>query len=230
VGTPLTLSATASSGLTVSFISTTTSVCTVSGTTASFLASGTCIIDANQAGDSTYAAATMVPQSFIVNNPLPAISGISPAFTNAGSAAVTLAVSGSGFVSNSTVYWGTSALATTYGNSTQLTAQISADNIASAGVTAAITVITPRPGGSTSNALQFEVDSAGATATEPTFKPATVSVRGGSAASYSVTLPSTVESASVSCLNLPTGTTCSYSTTSNTLTITTTSATPKGTY
>ncbi len=67
VGTPLTLSATASSGLTVGFTSTTTSVCTVSGTTATFIASGTCTIDANQAGNSTYAAATMVPQSFSVN-------------------------------------------------------------------------------------------------------------------------------------------------------------------
>ena len=66
VGTPLTLSATASSGLTVSFTSTTTSVCTVSGTTATFIASGTCTIDANQAGNSTYAPAPMVPQSFSV--------------------------------------------------------------------------------------------------------------------------------------------------------------------
>jgi len=67
VGTPLTLSATATSGLTVSFTSTTTSVCTVSGTQATFVAAGTCTIDANQAGNSTYAAATMVPQSFTVN-------------------------------------------------------------------------------------------------------------------------------------------------------------------
>jgi hypothetical protein len=67
VGTPLTLVATASSGLTVSFTSTTTTICTVSGTTATFLAAGTCTINANQSGNSTYAAATMVPQSFMVN-------------------------------------------------------------------------------------------------------------------------------------------------------------------
>jgi hypothetical protein len=67
VGTPLTLVATASSGLTVSFASTTTSICTVSGTTATFLAAGTCTIDATQAGNSTYAAAAMVSQSFTVN-------------------------------------------------------------------------------------------------------------------------------------------------------------------
>ena len=68
VGTPLTLVATASSTLTVSFTSTTTSVCTVSGGIATFLTVGTCTIDANQAGNGTYAAATMVPQSFMVNN------------------------------------------------------------------------------------------------------------------------------------------------------------------
>ncbi len=67
VGTPLTLSAAATSGLTVIFTSTTSSICAVSGTTATFIASGTCIIDANQAGNSTYAAAAQVQQSFTVN-------------------------------------------------------------------------------------------------------------------------------------------------------------------
>ena len=67
MGTPLTLSATASSGLAVTFTSTTTGVCTVSGTTATFIASGTCTIDANQAGNSDdYAAAPTVAQSFTV--------------------------------------------------------------------------------------------------------------------------------------------------------------------
>jgi hypothetical protein len=67
VGTPLTLSATASSGLAVTFASTTSSVCTVSGTSATMLTSGTCTIQVTQAGNSTYAAATMVSQSFTVN-------------------------------------------------------------------------------------------------------------------------------------------------------------------
>jgi len=66
VGTPLALSATASSGLAVTFVSATTSVCTVSGTTATFIASGTCAIHAHQAGNSTYAAAPYVSQSFTV--------------------------------------------------------------------------------------------------------------------------------------------------------------------
>jgi hypothetical protein len=52
VGTPLTLSGTASSGLAVAFASTTTGVCTVSGNTATFVAAGTCTIQATQAGNS----------------------------------------------------------------------------------------------------------------------------------------------------------------------------------
>lgn len=69
VGTPLTLTATASSGLAVSFTSQTTSICTASGTTATFLTAGTCTIKASQPGNSSYAAATPVTQSFTVNAP-----------------------------------------------------------------------------------------------------------------------------------------------------------------
>jgi hypothetical protein len=63
----LTLTATASSGLPVSFASSTASVCTVSGSTATLLVPGTCSIDASQAGNSTYTAAASVSQSFTVN-------------------------------------------------------------------------------------------------------------------------------------------------------------------
>jgi hypothetical protein len=79
VGTPLPLSASATSGLTVSFASTTPSVCTVAGTTATFIASGTCTIQATQPGNTVYAAATMVPQSFTVNGKAQTIN-----FTNPG--------------------------------------------------------------------------------------------------------------------------------------------------
>jgi NHL repeat len=63
---PVTLSATASSGLPVSFAPTTTSVCTVSGSTSTLVAVGTCTIEATQAGNATYAAAAPVSQSFQV--------------------------------------------------------------------------------------------------------------------------------------------------------------------
>ena len=84
--TTLGLSATASSGLTVAFASTTPSTCTVSGTTASLLAAGNCTIQATQAGDGTFAAAAMVSQSFIVhhqgqNIEFPPITGTQYALT-----------------------------------------------------------------------------------------------------------------------------------------------------
>jgi hypothetical protein len=62
----VTLSATASSGLPVSYASTTTSVCTVSGSTATLVAVGTCTIEAKQPGNSGYAGAAWVTQSFKV--------------------------------------------------------------------------------------------------------------------------------------------------------------------
>jgi hypothetical protein len=60
------LSATASSGLTVTFTSKTPLVCTVSGSTASLIAPGMCTIEASQAGNAVYLAATPVDQTFSV--------------------------------------------------------------------------------------------------------------------------------------------------------------------
>ena len=67
-GPTYTVSATASSGLTVSFTidSTATSVCSISGSTISFNAVGTCVINANQAGNSSFDPAPQVQQAFAV--------------------------------------------------------------------------------------------------------------------------------------------------------------------
>ena len=42
-------------------------VCTVSGSTVSYAMAGPCVIDANQAGNATYAAAAQVQQTVMVN-------------------------------------------------------------------------------------------------------------------------------------------------------------------
>jgi uncharacterized repeat protein (TIGR03803 family) len=63
---PFSVSATASSGLPVSFNSQNTRVCTVSGATVTLLVGGRCTIQATQAGDATYSAAPPVNQSFQV--------------------------------------------------------------------------------------------------------------------------------------------------------------------
>lgn len=67
VGTPITLSATASSGLSVSFSTSTSSVCTVSGTTLTLLSTGTCTVNADQAGNGAYAAASQVSKQITVS-------------------------------------------------------------------------------------------------------------------------------------------------------------------
>jgi len=61
-----TLQATSTSGLTVSYTSTTTSICTVSGSTLTFVTNGSCSVTASQAGNNTYAAATPVTQAIVV--------------------------------------------------------------------------------------------------------------------------------------------------------------------
>ena len=66
INPPITLSATASSGLTVSFSSGTPTVCAVSGTTVSYINAGLCMITASQGGDADFSAAPPVSQSFQV--------------------------------------------------------------------------------------------------------------------------------------------------------------------
>lgn len=63
---PPMLSATASSGLSVSFVTQTAAVCTVSGSMLTLLKTGTCTIQAMQPGNATYAAAAPVNQSFAI--------------------------------------------------------------------------------------------------------------------------------------------------------------------
>jgi hypothetical protein len=67
---PVTVSATASSNLPVTFTTTTPTVCSPSGTngsTITLLKAGTCSVVANQAGNTVYAAAPAVTQSFTVS-------------------------------------------------------------------------------------------------------------------------------------------------------------------
>ena len=85
----VTVSATASSGLPVSFNSQTPSVCSVAGNTVTLGIAGMCTIQATQAGNATYAAALPVSQSFqitllpqtITFNTLPNLLLGTPPFT-----------------------------------------------------------------------------------------------------------------------------------------------------
>jgi YVTN family beta-propeller protein len=92
------------------------------------------------------------------SNLTPTITTISPNSSVAGSAAFTLTINGTNFVAGSMVNFGGSAPATTFVNSTQLTAAIPAASIASTG-TPAVTVTNPAPGGGTSKAINFTITS-----------------------------------------------------------------------
>ena len=62
-----TVTATASSGLTVTFsLDASSTGCSLAGSSVTFPAGGTCVIDANQAGNANYNAATQVQQTFVV--------------------------------------------------------------------------------------------------------------------------------------------------------------------
>ena len=88
-------------------------------TTSSTVYSGAITISATEtleaiATDTGYSSSAVATAAYTIANPAPAIGGISPAFTDAGGAVFTLTVNGSGFIASSAVYWGTSALSTTY--------------------------------------------------------------------------------------------------------------------
>lgn len=177
-----------------------------------------------------YKNATATVQ-LVVNpyNSVPVISNLTPAFTSAGSGTFTVTVNGANFVSGSTIYVGSTALATQFVGASQLTGSVPPALVASAG-TLNVTVQSPAPGGGVSNSAVFEVDASGSVAGAPTFTTVTATVTAGATATYGVTLPVSATNVTVNCLNLPAGATCSYSTSSGALTINSSSTTPSGTY
>src|SRR6185295_7675746 len=80
-GPTYTVTATASSGLPVTFTidATATGVCSIAGSTVSFIGAGTCVIDANQAGNGGFNPAPQVQQSFAVATSTQTISFTSTA-------------------------------------------------------------------------------------------------------------------------------------------------------
>jgi galactose oxidase-like protein/Big-like domain-containing protein/Kelch motif protein len=93
--------------------------------------------------------------TFTITNstaPVPSLASISPNTATSGSPRFTLTVSGSNFVTGSVVRWNGTSRATTYANSSQLTAAIPAGDVALDG-TAQVTVASP--GGGVSGASTF---------------------------------------------------------------------------
>ena len=121
--------------------------------------------------------------TFTINNPAPTATSLNPTSAQAGGAAFTLKVAGTGFISSSTVQWNGSPRTTTFVSSTSLQAAITAADIATNG-TASVTVMNPAPGGGTSSALSFTIGNPVPTATS--MNPNTL-LAGGAAFTLTVT-------------------------------------------
>ncbi|WP_375164310.1 Ig-like domain-containing protein [Shewanella baltica] len=162
-GTSPTLTATADSGLTPTFTSSTTGVCAITtGGALTFVTAGNCTINAEQAGNGSYLPATQVSRTFTINPILPgaptavtAVAGDSSAsvsftapISNGGSAITSYAVIAS--PGGATVN-GTASPITFSGltNGTAYTFTVSATNATGTSVvSAASNSVTPQPSNS----------------------------------------------------------------------------------
>ncbi len=152
--------------------------------TVTFNTSGSQTITASDTvGDATSGTSAAISVS-----PIPAatVTSMSPTAALAGDLGFTLTVNGSIFVPGSVVRWNGADRSTVFVNSSQITAQISAADIATVG-TAAVTVFNPPPGGGSSNTLTFTITTCAvlvpqAIAVDPTGKFAYVAGNGCSQA------------------------------------------------
>jgi RHS repeat-associated protein len=106
--------------------------------------------------DEQESSADSVTITVIPANPLPVLTSLSPESIRAGSDAFTLTITGVGFISTSTVQFGSRALTPTSVTVTQLQVTVPAAAVA-AQATVQVTVTNPPPGGGTSNALPFTI-------------------------------------------------------------------------
>lgn len=86
-------------------------------------------------------------------NGAPAITSLSPAMATAGDPAFTLTVNGSGFGTGAVVYWNGTALPSSYGTGTRVTANVPAADIANTGSFP----VYVHSGGKNSNSMMFTV-------------------------------------------------------------------------
>jgi hypothetical protein len=98
-------------------------------------------------------------------NPVPFLNQpLVPTAVSPGIPAFTLSVSGSGFVSGSTIDFNRASLATTFLDREHLSAMVPAADVASA-ATVAVTVVNPAPGGGPSNVVYLHVGAPESTVT-----------------------------------------------------------------
>lgn len=114
----------------------------------------------NNSGSARNGTLTVAGQTYTVmqsiGNLAPQISSLSQNSAMIGSSGFTMTVTGSNFINGSRVRWNGNERTTNYISSTQLTADITAADLSSAG-SHNIDVFTPPPGGGASNPLPFTV-------------------------------------------------------------------------
>ncbi|WP_158787169.1 FG-GAP-like repeat-containing protein [Granulicella sp. L46] len=197
--TPPALNATASSGLTVSYASTTQSVCTVTGGKITFVTAGTCTVTASQPGNTSYAAATPVTQSFAVTATTQTITFAALPNTTLASSPLTLTATAS------------SGLTVSYTSTTSSVCSVSGSTLTL--IAAGTCSITASQAGNTSFAAATSVTQSftvtGLDFTMQVFGASTLSVSSGSSATYTLAVapsggsyPGTV---SFAVTGLPTG-------------------------
>jgi len=106
-----------------------------------------------QSNQTTLAARSGPPP---VNNPVPAITSLSPNSAFVGDSAFTMTITGSGFISDSTVYVDTVPRAASIVSDTQIRVVMSAAD-SSSSRTLAVRVDNPAPGGGASNTITLSV-------------------------------------------------------------------------
>jgi hypothetical protein len=113
------------------------------------------------------------------NNPVPTITSLSPSSTTAGSAAQTLTITGTNFLTSTTATFNSTSKTVTYVSATQITIPLTAADQATAGAFV-VSVTNPAPGGgtaSTSGAGDFTVNNPSPTVSS--ISPSSVPVGSG---------------------------------------------------
>lgn len=142
---------------TASPTSTASGVATTYTAPATLPANPSVTITATSVSDTTKSGSAAITVNPVAPNPQPLLNQpLVPDTIAPGGAAFTLTVNGTGFVPGSVLNWNGSPRTTTFVNSSQLTAKILTADLATAS-TATITVVSPGPGGGTSNGVFFSV-------------------------------------------------------------------------
>ena len=195
VGSSLTLTATASSGLAVTYTVVQNGNCSVSGAIVTFLNVGNCGVIANQAGNSSYSAAATVGQIVVVNNQTPQTITFNAITAQTAGSTLTLTASAS------------SGLAIAYSSSTASVCTISGSS-ASLLAAGTCTITASQAGNGTYSAAtpvsqSFKVNTAAVTVTG-----ATLSLTPGNGGIVTVTIsglssaPNTLGLGGTACVNV----------------------------